>query len=79
MAHGDLVALAVVFMVIPLVLVFLRFWARAIGKAGYGIDDILILPALLLVLGMFLAQLLGKSYDQRFQQSFATRLTKNCL
>ena len=60
MADGGLVAVAVVFMVIPLVLVPLRFWARASSGAGYGIDDVLILPALLLVIGMCVAQLLGK-------------------
>ena len=41
-----MVALGVVFLIIPLIFVFLRFWARAVGQKGVGVDDWLILLAL---------------------------------
>ena len=45
MAQSALVALAVVFMVFPLAFVLLRFWARSLSRVKYGVDDWLIVPA----------------------------------
>jgi hypothetical protein len=38
-------ALAVVFMLLAVVSVVLRFWARRNSRARFGVDDALIIPA----------------------------------
>ena len=43
---GALEAVAVVFAILPMVAVGLRFYARSISNANLGIDDWLMIPAL---------------------------------
>jgi hypothetical protein len=43
---GALEAVAVVFAILPMVAVGLRFYARSLSNAKLGIDDWLMIPAL---------------------------------
>ncbi|KAI0834758.1 hypothetical protein F5Y06DRAFT_151541 [Hypoxylon sp. FL0890] len=49
---AKFVALAVVFAVLAIISVALRFWARTVTKARFGIHDALIIPAMLCVVGI---------------------------
>lgn len=42
---ANFIALAVVFMLLAIVSVAMRFWARANSEAKFGVDDALIIPA----------------------------------
>ena len=44
-SKGEMIALGAVFSVVPMVATGLRFWARALTRASYGIEDYLIIPA----------------------------------
>ena len=43
---GEMIALAVIFSILPLIAVGLRLWARRIMKARYALDDYFIFVAL---------------------------------
>ncbi|KAF7536864.1 hypothetical protein G7054_g4161 [Neopestalotiopsis clavispora] len=57
---ANFVALAVVFAVLATISVVLRFWSRAVTKVGLGIQDYLIIPALICVLGIAATMIVGK-------------------
>lgn len=42
----QMIVLAVVFSTLAVITVGLRFWARRLTRARYGLDDLLILPAM---------------------------------
>ena len=44
-SKGEMIALGAVFSVVPIVATGLRFWARALTRASFGIEDYLIIPA----------------------------------
>lgn len=46
------VAVAVAFIVLEVICVALRFWARKIGKIAWGLDDSLIIAAAVLCLAL---------------------------
>ncbi len=46
------VAVAVAFIVLEVICVVLRFWARKIGKIAWGLDDSLIIAAAVLCLAL---------------------------
>lgn len=46
------VAVAVAFIVLEVICVALRFWARKIGKISWGLDDSLIIAAAILCLAL---------------------------
>ncbi|OKL62772.1 hypothetical protein UA08_01850 [Talaromyces atroroseus] len=52
-------ALAVVFLLLAVVSVVLRFWARRNSRARFGADDVLIIPATLCVVGIAATMILG--------------------
>ncbi|KAI2642062.1 hypothetical protein GGS21DRAFT_501001 [Xylaria nigripes] len=48
----NIIIISVVFAVLPILAVILRFWARSIKRAGLSLDDYFILPGLLFSLGI---------------------------
>lgn len=64
---ANFVALAVVFAVLATISVVLRFWSRAVTKTGLGIQDILIIPALISVLGIAATMIVGTSVGEMAQ------------
>lgn len=44
----QMIVLAVVFSALTMITVGLRFWARKLTRARYGLDDLLILPAMVI-------------------------------
>lgn len=48
----NIIILSIVFTILPAIAVALRFWARAIQRAGLSVDDVLIIPGLLFSLGL---------------------------
>ena len=59
---GQVAAAATVLPALGIITVALRFRVRALQKAKLGVDDWLILPALLLVVGMGISLLVGVSH-----------------
>lgn len=57
---GHLIAVGAVLPAIGIIIVIIRFYTRKLKKLKYGIDDYLILPALLFVIGMGAAIIAGK-------------------
>lgn len=51
-ASGHVVRVAVAFIVLELLLVALRFVSRSVSKTHSGLDDVLIVPALVFCLGI---------------------------
>ena len=47
---GEMIALAVIFSILPPIAVGLRLWARRIMKARYGLDDYFIFVALVITI-----------------------------
>ena len=47
---GEMIALAVIFSILPIIVVGLRLWARRIMKARYGLDDYFIFAALVITI-----------------------------
>ena len=47
---GEVIVVATIFIVLEIVCVALRFWARRIGKVAWGWDDSLIVPGLIFCL-----------------------------
>ncbi|KAL7622169.1 hypothetical protein AAE478_007672 [Parahypoxylon ruwenzoriense] len=64
---ADFIALAVVFTLLALTSVVLRFWARTITKTKFGIHDILIIPAMLCVVGIAVTMIVGASIGEMAQ------------
>lgn len=50
----NFIALAIVFSVLAILSSLLRLWARSSTKAKFGVDDILIIPALVSTLAILL-------------------------
>ncbi|CAI6267825.1 unnamed protein product [Periconia digitata] len=60
-SSGDVLSASVVLPLLGLVAVALRFWRRTSRNMGVGVDDWLILVALVFVIGMGVVQLYGVS------------------
>jgi NADH:ubiquinone oxidoreductase subunit 3 (subunit A) len=54
---NELYVVASVFIVLDIVCVALRFWARKIGKIHWGWDDVLIIPGLIFCLSVSIVSL----------------------
>jgi hypothetical protein len=57
-----MVALGVVLPAVATVFVGFRLWARHMRRNQLGINDYLILPALALIWGMGMAQIIGQAF-----------------
>ncbi|KAI5859362.1 hypothetical protein GGS23DRAFT_586125 [Durotheca rogersii] len=64
---ANFVALAVVFALLAVISVILRFWARTITKVTFGVHDALIIPAALLVVGIGVAMIVGACIGEMAQ------------
>ncbi|KAI0542845.1 hypothetical protein GGR58DRAFT_449823 [Xylaria digitata] len=59
---GDIIAASAALPAISIIVVALRFYTRLTQKARLGLDDFFILPALVLVIGMGVTLIIGKSH-----------------
>ncbi|KAI8629703.1 hypothetical protein F5Y19DRAFT_431580 [Xylariaceae sp. FL1651] len=64
---GNFIGLAVTFVFLSVVSVFLRFWMRKISKTKLGIDDALIVPATLGVVGIAVTMIVGTRIGEMAQ------------
>ncbi|QGA16293.1 hypothetical protein EYB26_003960 [Talaromyces marneffei] len=64
---ANFIALAVVFMLLATVSVALRFWARTNSEARFGVDDALIIPAAICVVGMAVTMIVGTQIGEMAQ------------
>jgi hypothetical protein len=62
---GEVIAAGVVFPVVGLATVALRFYVRKVQKASWGLDDWLILPASILLCGMGACLITGRESPLR--------------
>lgn len=49
---NGVVPVAIIFTILEVTCVALRFWARKIGKVSFGVDDCLMIPGLILCLAV---------------------------
>ncbi|KAI3318833.1 hypothetical protein HD806DRAFT_511121 [Xylariaceae sp. AK1471] len=64
---ANFIALAVVFGFLAVASVFLRFWARRFSKTNFGVDDALIIPAALGVVGIAITMIVGTQIGEMAQ------------
>ncbi|KAI0014796.1 hypothetical protein F4780DRAFT_788416 [Xylariomycetidae sp. FL0641] len=64
---ANFIALAVIFAVLAIVSVGLRFWTRTTSKVRFGLDDALIIPATICVVGIAVTMIVGTSIGEMAQ------------
>ncbi|KAI1124450.1 hypothetical protein F5Y10DRAFT_285007 [Nemania abortiva] len=64
---ANFIALAVVFAFLAVVSVVLRFWARSFRRHKFGVDDALIIPAALGVVGIAITMIVGTAIGEMAQ------------
>ncbi|KAF2806827.1 uncharacterized protein BDZ99DRAFT_422054 [Mytilinidion resinicola] len=64
---ANFIALAVTFLLLAIVSVALRFWARTTSLRSFGPDDALIIPAVLCVVGMAITMIVGTRIGEMAQ------------
>lgn len=57
----NVVIISIVFSVVAIALVLVRFYSRAAQRTAFGVDDYLIIPALLLTVGVGIANSISQS------------------
>ena len=62
-----LIGTGVAFAILPTIFVALRFYARLISRTGYGVDDWILVPALIITIATGVGQIIGQwdSHDYR--------------
>ncbi|KAI1098861.1 hypothetical protein F4804DRAFT_323668 [Jackrogersella minutella] len=64
---ANFVALAVVFGLLAVISVILRFWSRSTMRSKFGIHDALVIPAALCVVGISVTMIVGASIGEMAQ------------
>ena len=59
---NSLVATGIIFMILPVLFVGLRFYARSISSIKLGIDDWMMIPAIIITIANGVVQILGKIF-----------------
>lgn len=60
--QSVLIGTSVLFVIIPIVAVGLRFYARSLVAARLGIDDWITIPSMVICVGLAVNQLIGEWY-----------------